>query len=519
MIHRILYFMDNYRSLGGAANTLLRQTILMRHIGKNVIVAVSRYGINQVCEDYLTICARENIPIYEQKFSVANQPEGVSLFSILENYDEIKAFIEFQKPDIVHSVQLNPTVELVCRELKIPHVMNIYQALPEFFVFRYPDIFARFHICDSLCYAAFWQKYVKTKSYCVRTMAQRGKKREKDDFAENLRFVCVGQLCERKNQLEVIKAFSLAVNRGLKGILKIWGHADSSYADKCQKYISDHMLGNYISIKGFSQDLENIYQECDALICGSISESYPNVISEALANEVVVITTPVAGVPEIIRDRENGYLCKGYSAECIADKIMVFEKDMRTGAIKEIWSHADDTYASVHSPKVVTESLIKTYEAILSEYRQESCPLYTIENLKEEFRETIDCFWKYRDKFTDEAFIKMNLWKIHFVVLCLKRKELNKNQGFYIWGTGKLGGYYKEIVEIFAPDIRISGFIDSYKTGDYMGYQIVPPEDILKGSKKTILIGVFRAEGIIETLRKSDYRYGTDYFKFEQIPW
>lgn len=519
MIRKILYFMDNYRSLGGAANTLLRQAILMRHIGKTVIVAVSNDGINQVCEDYLKICAQEDIPTYEQKFSVANQPEGVSLFSILENYDQIKAFIDLQKPDIVHSVQLNPTVELVCRELKLPHVMNIYQALPEFFVFPYPDIFARFHICDSQCYAAFWKKYLKTKSYCVRTVAQREKKRERHNFAENLRFICVGQLCERKNQLEVMKAFRLAVKRGLKGTLEIWGHVDSSYADKCQQYISDHMLGNYISIKGFSDDLENIYQECDALICGSTSESYPNVVSEALANQVIVITTPVAGVPEIIRDRKNGYLCKGYSAECIADKIMVFEQDIRTGAIKKVWSHANDTYDRVHSPIAVTESLIKTYDEILLEYRQKSCSLYTIEDLKEEFKETIDCFLKYRDQFTDEAFIKMNLWKIHFVVLCLKRTGLNKNQGFYIWGTGKLGGYYKEIIEIFAPDIRISGFIDSYKTGDYMGYQIVPPKDILRGPKKTLLLGVFRAEEIIETLRKSDYRYGTDYFKFEQIPW
>ena len=41
MVQRIVCFMDNYASLGGAAHTLLRQMLLMKHMGKDVHVAVS----------------------------------------------------------------------------------------------------------------------------------------------------------------------------------------------------------------------------------------------------------------------------------------------------------------------------------------------------------------------------------------------------------------------------------------------------------------------------------------------
>lgn len=168
--------MDNYATLGGAAHTLLRQAVLMKNAGKEICVVVSKYGIEKVCDDYLNICASENISVYELDYSVANQPERVDVFSVIENYENVTGFIKEQNPDIVHSVQLNPTVELACRALKIPHVMNIYQAIPEFFEFEYTDIFPHYHICDSNYYADFWSKYLNTRSYCVRTVAQAGGK-------------------------------------------------------------------------------------------------------------------------------------------------------------------------------------------------------------------------------------------------------------------------------------------------------------------------------------------------------
>ena len=492
----------------------------MKRIGMSVCVAVSKYGIDKVCEDYLNLCTAEAIPVHELSFSVANQPEGIDIFSVLDNYKNIVEFIREEKPDIVQSVQLNVDVELACRQLHIPHIMNIYQVLPEFFAFEYPDVFPHYHICDSICYADLWHKYLDTESYCVRTIAEGEKKECYIARTEETRFICVGQLCERKNQLEVIKAFGRAVRKGIKGKLQLWGHTDSSYAEKCCQYIVEYGLQDYITVKGFSGNMEEIYLKSDVLICGSTSESYPNVVSEALAHSIIVISTPVAGVPEIIRDKENGYLCSGYRAEEIEEGIITLYDDVKTGRINMILENANRTYEDFHSVAAVTQALTDTYMDILSKYSKQNTCNYGIENLKSEFHGVIQCFEKKQTEFENRDFIEKNLWKIFCVVKKLRaNSSVWQQHNCYIWGTGKYGRMYKKLLEIFIPDLEIAGFIDSYKTGMCMNYDIFSPDEVLQGNRSIIFVGVLNKEKIMQKMSDYDYRYNIDYFTFEKLPW
>ncbi len=515
MPEKIIYFMDHYPNFGGAANTLLRQAILMKRAGRAVFVVVSSWW--KICEEYLKLCESEGIRVYELRYFVTSQPEGVDVFSILDNYDDVRSFLKEHLPDIVHSVQLNPVVELVCRELEIPHVMNIYQMIPEFFKFEYADIFPRYHICDSLYYADLWKKYLGTRSYCIRTVAEAETRREDPVRLGNFRFVCVGLLCERKNQLEVIKAFELAIKlHGLKGKLQLWGHMETPYAEVCRQYIEDNKLQDYIEMKGFSGNMEVVYRDNDVLICGSTSESYPNVISEALSHGLVVISTPVAGVPEVIKDRENGYLSKGYKAEEIAECLQRLYEDVGTGNLKTILENERATYEATHSPNAVTVKLLKCYEEILTEYRAEN--RYTIDDLKNDFIEIIDRFYEYKDCFTNSSYVKNGLWKIYYVIKRLI--ELGKEHNCYIWGTGKYGRAYKEIFDVFAPELTIAGFVDSYAKGQYMGHEIVEPKDILANDENIILVGVVtKRSEVFDVLNESDFHYNDNYFILEPLIW
>lgn len=515
MPEKIIYFMDHYPNLGGAANTLLRQAALMKKAGKTVLVVVSSWG--NICEEYLKICDEEGIRDYELCYFVTSQPEGVDLFSVLEHYDAVKAFLKEQIPDIVHSVQLNPVVELACRELKIPHIMNIYQIMPEFFSFKYADIFPQYHICDSLFYANVWKKYLGTKSYCVRTVAMEGNRKEYPARTDYLRFVCVGLLCERKNQLEVIRAFELAIKiYGLNGRLQFWGHVMTPYAELCRQYIIDRKLQKNIEINGFTKDIEAVYRDNDVLICGSTSESYPNVVSEALSHGLAVISTPVAGVPEVIKNRENGYLSKGYEAEDIADCIQKAYKDVRTGRLHKILENARITYEAVHSPDAVTLKLLKCYEEVLADYKAED--RYTVDALKTDFSEIICKYYKYMDYFTDHNYVKNYLWKIYYVANTLMK--LCEKNNCYIWGTGKYGKLYKEILDVFAPGLTIAGFIDSYAEGQCMGYEIVDPKKVLKQNGNIILVGILtKRKEVFDILDRYGFRYNDSYFIFDPFSW
>lgn len=515
-LEKIVYFMDNYSDFGGAANTLLRQAVLTKKAGKKVLVVVSARG--NVCEDYLRICARGDLPVHELCFSVTNQPEGIDLLSVFEDYDGIESFLKEHEPDIVHSVQLNPVVELACRELEIPHIMNIYQALPAFFRFGYADIFPRYHLCDSLYYSNFWNKYLGTASCCVRTVADRVK-RKSEYFMDNksVNFVCIGQLCERKNQLEVIKAFKIAVQEyGVCGRIHFYGRMETLYTELCMRYIRDNGMQKYTQIKGFSENMEEVYLDNDVLICGSISESYPNVISEALSYGLIVISTPVAGVPEVITDRENGYLCKGYKAKDIADSIQEFSNDATMGKLTGVRKNAYVTYERVHSPESVTLSLLECYREILYGYKPKND--YTINTLNKEFGGFINKFYQHRDCFTCVDYIRVNLWKIYYVIQRLGK--MSAEGSCYIWGTGKYGRVYKEILDIFAPDAAIAGYIDSYAKGQYMGYRVTSPDKVLCNGSNIILVGIFtKREEVFAILNQNHFEYNANYFTFDSYTW
>ena len=81
MIQNIQYFMDNYAFLGGAAHTLLRQAVLMKQTGKTVHIAVSEYGLEAVCEEYMHLCRAADIPVSKLDFSVSRDRKSTRLNS------------------------------------------------------------------------------------------------------------------------------------------------------------------------------------------------------------------------------------------------------------------------------------------------------------------------------------------------------------------------------------------------------------------------------------------------------
>lgn len=294
---KIMYFMDNNHILGGAAHTLLRQAQLMKIAGHQVIIVLDN-AVGKTYEAYENFCVSNSMEMRYLPLSTSNQPEDIDVFFVFEHFNETKKAIEKEAPDLLHSVQMNLTAELAARELGIPHVMNIYPVIPDFFRLDYINAFPRYHICDSWYYADMWRKYLHTESVCIRTVADEGKVHRACLKAGHiLKCICVGAVYKSKNQLAVIKACHKAIENGINLRLLIYGNYEGNlYGQECIDYIKENTLTPFIELKGFCNDMHLVYQKNDVLICGSTRESYPNVVSEALANGVVVISTPVAGV-------------------------------------------------------------------------------------------------------------------------------------------------------------------------------------------------------------------------------
>lgn len=515
---KIIYFTDNNHSLGGAVQTLLRQAVFMKLAGHQITIALDNTA-GKTCEVYEKFCLQNYIDIINLPLNVSNQPEDINISFILEHFEDTKKKIEEEKPDILHSVQINPLIELVARALNIPHIMNIYQAIPDFFKIDYLDIFPKYHICDSKYYVDVWEKHLHTDSICIRTVADRGKKRS-DRLGEDqiIKCICVGAVYKAKNQLSVIMACHKAIKNGIRLRLFIYGnHAGNSYGEECIRYIHGHGLESYIELKGFCDNMSEIYQESDVLICGSTRESYPNVISEALANGVAVISTPVAGVPEVIKDRRNGYLCKGYTVDDIYEKIVEFKKDIKTGAIHEIMQNADMTYEKVHSPESVSAALEQYYQWLLRNF--ESKKIVSIDSLKKIFEDIFSIYYENESVFSDKEKVQRKLWYLYHVRNRIK-KQIQEKKDFYIWGTGKYGKVVYELVTVYFKDMKISGFVDSFKTGHYMEKTIYSPEEVLGRNENIILVATVNGQSeIIERLEKNNKKYMEDYYILSQRWW
>lgn len=517
---KIMYFLDDGQGFGGAANTLLQQAVLMKRAGHKVWLCISNERTEEIVEEYFHICEKSGIEMIRLPFQISSHPEDIDVISIISNYPVVRDAVREYAPDLLHSIQINPVVELAGRELLIPHIMNIYQIQEQFFSVSYTDLFARYHICDSWYYADIWKRMIHTDSVCIRTAAGRSSnRRRRDRDHEQVRYCCVGGMFTRKNQLEVMKAFEMAVREGVKGELHFYGYDRGSYADSCKQYVKEKNLEEFIKIRGFCSRMEEEYEKADVLLCGSTCESYPNVISEALAHGLVVISTPVAGVPEVIRDGYNGYLCEGYSGINIYGKIMEFDRERKNGKVDEILRNAENTYQTVHSPENVSCELMKYYGHVLEENRETS--FVTAEEIREKFFELVNQYVENKDSFAHPDVVRLKLWYIYHIKEIVERQTAKSGKKVYIWGAGRLAGTMIAVMKSFFPLLRVQGFLDRDKQGGRLfELPVFAPEEIVGKKDNLILVGITNGqEEVLETLQRHSKVYNQDYFVLTPRIW
>jgi len=77
-----------------------------------------------------------------------------------------------------------------------------------------------------------------------------------------------------------------------------------------KKNAADRGLEHIINFTGHRSDLIDIYASFDLFLMTSLTEGLPNTALEAMAMEVPVVSTAVGGVPELVMEHENGFLCQ-----------------------------------------------------------------------------------------------------------------------------------------------------------------------------------------------------------------
>jgi colanic acid/amylovoran biosynthesis glycosyltransferase len=140
-------------------------------------------------------------------------------------------------------------------------------------------------------------------------------------ISDTTQLVCVGRLCEEKGQLLLISAVAKLAEKGVRLRLVLAG--DGPMRCELENLIRRHKLESSVSITGWisGEQVRNEILASRALVLPSFAEGLPVVIMEALALRRPVLTTYVAGIPELVRHGENGWLFPAGSVDDLAHAI------------------------------------------------------------------------------------------------------------------------------------------------------------------------------------------------------
>jgi colanic acid/amylovoran biosynthesis glycosyltransferase len=133
------------------------------------------------------------------------------------------------------------------------------------------------------------------------------------------RFVNVGRLSEQKGQLLLIEAAAMLQEQGHDFELVIVG--DGPLRGAIERRIDQLGLRKRVRVTGFLSNhgvRQELLAAC-ALVLPSFAEGLPVAIMEALALHRPVISTYVAGIPELVQPGVNGWLIPAGAIEPLVD--------------------------------------------------------------------------------------------------------------------------------------------------------------------------------------------------------
>jgi len=153
-------------------------------------------------------------------------------------------------------------------------------------------------------------------------------------FASTDRLILsVGRLVEKKGFQDLFEALFLVKKEGERFQCAIYG--DGPLRQQLQEWIEDHGMNDDIRLCGdrTQQELIAIFQTVTLFTLTPVQtedgdrDGIPNVLLEAMAVGLPVITTAVAGIPELVENNQNGLLYSPHDVEGISSGIIELLKD------------------------------------------------------------------------------------------------------------------------------------------------------------------------------------------------
>jgi sugar transferase (PEP-CTERM/EpsH1 system associated) len=140
---------------------------------------------------------------------------------------------------------------------------------------------------------------------------------------ESLVVGTVGRMETVKDQLTLTRAFAhvLSLEPTLRQRLRLVLVGDGSLRERAQRILKESRTDDLAWLPGERSDIPECMRAFDLFVLPSLNEGISNTILEAMATGLPVVATRVGGNPELVQDRQTGWLVPPDDPAAMAEAI------------------------------------------------------------------------------------------------------------------------------------------------------------------------------------------------------
>lgn len=289
---------------------------------------------NVVCQ---IICMMKDEPDMEMVYCSSDGQIREALderdirFAPLSNFsiNEIKQVIEKEKPDIIHAHDMRASLYAAIACGNIPLVSHIHNNAFDSrgisvksiaYIFAAWKAKSIFWVSQSAFDGYAFHKLFKKKSsvlYNIIDIDALYEKMSLDEKEYDYDVIYLGRLTFPKNPQRLMNVFRLVKER--KPDIKIGVIGTGDMQDETIGLAQEYDLLDNVEFLGFQSNPLKMLYDSKVMVMTSRWEGTPMCVLEAMALGVPIVSTPVDGLKDLIKNGENGYLSD--DDEVLADKI------------------------------------------------------------------------------------------------------------------------------------------------------------------------------------------------------
>ncbi|GAB6394913.1 MAG: glycosyltransferase family 4 protein [Bacteroidales bacterium] len=172
-----------------------------------------------------------------------------------------------------------------------------------------------------------------------------------------------GVLTQRKGYADLLRAFAFIAKQYPDWMLVFAG--TGAIEDGKQK-AADFNISNQTRFAGWVSGKEkaDLFSKASIFCLPSYMEGFPMAILDALAYGIPVVTTPVGGIPDIIRNQKNGLLFPSGDIPALSHQLKMLMSNARLR--KDLSKQSRLMAETLFNPKTIEKQICTLYESVLT---------------------------------------------------------------------------------------------------------------------------------------------------------